>query len=247
MKQTHYTVFTLPLLLRFRSKYHPEECDKGKEFKKASIALRLRVFNDLLEAGWIDNVSIDVEKNVQIVRLLDAAVIKLEGGTDLDLESLDTEYVENDKPNTDSTISLFAVETEKSLKTEEASDQVPEKVNDSQDSQENGGSIKAEEGIAEIKDEFENGDIQVKEEKPDVENENQSNVENTENEGDVPIKPELPEIKSELQSDDANDEKKPRHLHKTASIFLRNIAPSVSKKEIEDVSHCLSNNLSIYL
>ena len=33
----------------------------------------------------------------------------------------------------------------------------------------------------------------------------------------------------------ANDPSQPRQLHKTQSIFLRNLAPSITKNEIENV------------
>lgn len=44
---------------------------------------------DLLQTGDIDNVSVDAEQADILLRLLDAVVIKLEGGTEEDLQVLD--------------------------------------------------------------------------------------------------------------------------------------------------------------
>ena len=44
--------------------------------------------------------------------------------------------------------------------------------------------------------------------------------------------------KEKAEVDDANP--KPRALHKTLSIFLRNLAPSITKQELETVSLALS-------
>jgi len=51
------------------------------------------------------------------------------------------------------------------------------------------------------------------------------------------------EAKDALDADapeegEERDEPKPRGLHKTLSIFLRNLAPTVTKQEIEEV-HCV--------
>ncbi|CAN7988874.1 unnamed protein product [Ixodes hexagonus] len=81
----------------FKSKYHPEEFGKRKTEQVNALQRRLGVFLKLHETGWIDAVSIDVEKSDRIVRLLDAVVILLEGGTEYDLLALDEPYQE-EKP-----------------------------------------------------------------------------------------------------------------------------------------------------
>ncbi|XP_077539852.1 arsenic resistance protein 2 isoform X3 [Haemaphysalis longicornis] len=81
----------------FKSKYHPEECGKRKVEQKNALDRRLAAFLQLHEGGWIDAISIDVEKSDRIVRLLDAVVILLEGGTEFDLQALD-EPLQEDKP-----------------------------------------------------------------------------------------------------------------------------------------------------
>jgi len=47
-----------------------------------------------------------------------------------------------------------------------------------------------------------------------------------------------PEAVIDLASEDK--EKEPRALHKTSSIFLRNLAPTITKAEVEAVKHFYS-------
>lgn len=44
---------------------------------------------EFLDNGRIDKVSVDADQSDDLVKLLDAVVIRLEGGTDLDLKILD--------------------------------------------------------------------------------------------------------------------------------------------------------------
>ncbi|KAJ8008647.1 hypothetical protein DPEC_G00107040 [Dallia pectoralis] len=69
----------------FRSKYHPDEVGLRKVESKAALKSRLDVFLFLLDNGWLDCLSLDMEHAPSIVKLMDAAVIKMEGGTDHDL------------------------------------------------------------------------------------------------------------------------------------------------------------------
>ncbi|XP_077867371.1 serrate RNA effector molecule homolog [Saccoglossus kowalevskii] len=73
----------------FRSKYHPEEFGKRKEESLKALKNRKDAFFDLYYKQWLDAFSVDADKQDDIVRFLDAAVIKIEGGTDHDLKVLD--------------------------------------------------------------------------------------------------------------------------------------------------------------
>lgn len=44
------------------------------------------------------------------------------------------------------------------------------------------------------------------------------------------------ESKKDEEEEGKEEEQKPRALHKTASIFLRNLAPTITKQEVEAVS-----------
>ena len=43
----------------------------------------------MMNSGRFDELSVDADQSEKLVKLLDAVVIKLEGGTDLDLQVLD--------------------------------------------------------------------------------------------------------------------------------------------------------------
>uniref|UniRef100_A0A3B3RRF6 Serrate RNA effector molecule homolog (Arabidopsis) n=1 Tax=Paramormyrops kingsleyae TaxID=1676925 RepID=A0A3B3RRF6_9TELE len=73
----------------FRSKYHPDEAGRRKADAHGALQNRLSVFMYLLEGGWFDNVSLDIERAPAIIKILDAAVIKMEGGSDNDLRILE--------------------------------------------------------------------------------------------------------------------------------------------------------------
>ncbi|XP_078665696.1 LOW QUALITY PROTEIN: serrate RNA effector molecule homolog [Branchiostoma floridae x Branchiostoma belcheri] len=73
----------------FRSKFHPDECGLQKQEYLDATRKRFDVFMELLGTGWLDNVTVDLDKSDVITKLLDAAVIKIEGGTDHDLKILD--------------------------------------------------------------------------------------------------------------------------------------------------------------
>jgi hypothetical protein len=49
----------------------------------------VKVFLECLEKDWFSKISVDSDQSEQLVKLLDSMVIKLEGGTDLDLKVLD--------------------------------------------------------------------------------------------------------------------------------------------------------------
>lgn len=44
---------------------------------------------EMMNNGRLDELSVDADQSEKLVKLLDAVVIKLEGGTDLDLQVLD--------------------------------------------------------------------------------------------------------------------------------------------------------------
>jgi len=73
----------------FKLKYHPEISVERKKELIASLKKRALVYLEMLESGRVDNVKVDGEDGDAIVKLLDAIVIRLEGGTDLDLTILD--------------------------------------------------------------------------------------------------------------------------------------------------------------
>ncbi|XP_026293345.1 serrate RNA effector molecule homolog isoform X2 [Frankliniella occidentalis] len=73
----------------FKIKYHPEEAIKRKEEQMAALTTRVNVFMEFVENGRLDKLSVDNDQSEQLVNLLDAVVIRLEGGTEFDLQVLE--------------------------------------------------------------------------------------------------------------------------------------------------------------
>lgn len=57
---------------RFRSKYHPDEASRLKSEAQSALQNRLNVFMFLIENGWFDSVSLDIELTPAIIKVLDA-------------------------------------------------------------------------------------------------------------------------------------------------------------------------------
>uniref|UniRef100_A0A915F0L0 Serrate RNA effector molecule n=1 Tax=Echinococcus canadensis TaxID=519352 RepID=A0A915F0L0_9CEST len=81
-----------------REKYHPDFIDDTREQVTKNIRQRLDVFLDLFDKGMIDNQSVDMENGKNLIKLMDAVVIKLNGGTDDDLAILDNPEATDDDP-----------------------------------------------------------------------------------------------------------------------------------------------------
>lgn len=190
--------------------------------------------------GMIDAVSIDVERSDQIIKVLDAAVILLEGGNELDLKSLDDDFVEEKSKEPD--LGIFAVEVEKAKQEKEKEKEKETKTNNTSQPMEEGeesrdGNEQMEEGESkpEIKQETE-GEIKQESEEEPGETKSCQNGEAVKTEdGDQPMPEETNEPKSQSVDDEKSHEPQPRPLHKTTSIFLRNLAPNITKQEVEAV------------
>ena len=62
----------------FRSKYHPEESEARSRREQEGSKRRYDIFQELHDKGFLEGVSCDQEKEVEIVKLLDSVVILLE-------------------------------------------------------------------------------------------------------------------------------------------------------------------------
>ena len=233
--------------------------EKRKAEQEASLKRRLDVFMDLFNSGWIDSVSIDVEKAKDIIRLLDAAVIKLEGGTDFDLKALDEDYEEEKSKEPD--LSLFSVEVQEKPKEKQWTNE-NENENENEDiKQENGeeslDGIKKEERENANEEDYkrESGNdslekikVESFDESSDQTKQTSENIDSMEEgEASMDASTEQPsseqlqeEIKREIvketpEKPNKEISNKPRSLHKTVSVFLRNLPPTESKEEIEEV------------
>uniref|UniRef100_A0AAY5F2X4 Serrate RNA effector molecule homolog n=1 Tax=Electrophorus electricus TaxID=8005 RepID=A0AAY5F2X4_ELEEL len=202
----------------FRSKYHPDEAGKRKADAHAALQNRLSVFMYLLENSWFDSVSMDIDRAPQIIKILDAAVIKMEGGMENDLRILEQpveEDEEREKPLSEppKRDENRPVESDRKPSTEKADKEVCDR----------GLSVKA--WLREcpvlpglflpcLRLPFENlffaSDAKARKEEKQKEREKE---------------------KEEKKAKE-DQPPRPRPLHKTCSLFMRSIAPSISKAEI---------------
>ena len=81
--------FTENFYFRFLIKYHPLRLAAIQNDVFKNLSNRAKVFNSLLESGKLHNLTLISEKSDIIVRLMDTAVILMEGGTENDLKALD--------------------------------------------------------------------------------------------------------------------------------------------------------------
>ena len=65
------------LYFRFKFKYHPIEANKRTEEIRAGLKKRLETFVDLLNAGYMENVSLDANAGEDVLKLLDRGRIYL--------------------------------------------------------------------------------------------------------------------------------------------------------------------------
>ncbi|XP_075166935.1 arsenic resistance protein 2 isoform X2 [Haematobia irritans] len=82
----------------FKNKYHPIDSVKRKDEQLNFLKKRVEVFEELLENGMIQKVSVDTIQTDALLRVLDTVVIKLEGGTEEDLKILDEKPKESSYP-----------------------------------------------------------------------------------------------------------------------------------------------------
>jgi len=73
----------------FKEKYHPTESVDRKKFIRSSLRKRLRIFLDLWEDGYIDNLSLTIQDSETVLKFIDRVVVKLEGGSEEDVKAID--------------------------------------------------------------------------------------------------------------------------------------------------------------
>ncbi|XP_049321171.1 serrate RNA effector molecule homolog isoform X2 [Astyanax mexicanus] len=268
----------------FRSKYHPDESSKRKADAHAALQNRLNVFMDLMENSWFDSVSMDIDRAPQILKILDAAVIKMEGGTENDMRILELPAEEEEererlssggtpiepakrdenrppegerKPSTEKEekegesaeggekeeepAAEGRKEEEKTEK-EPPAEQPPEpKKMSKKRKRKHSGDSEDEASASESESDSDSDSNSRASEKP-AEREREAEPEEGEEkeedeedaEGEVKEQDEEKEREKEKEEKKVKDDQppRPRPLHKTSSLFMRSIAPTISKAEI---------------
>ncbi|KAK7586146.1 hypothetical protein V9T40_004022 [Parthenolecanium corni] len=225
----------------FKEKYHPVVSTKRKEEHLKNIKTRVEVFTDMLEKGRFDDILVDADQSDLLIKTMDMFVILLEGGNENDFRILDANDGEI-KPAKVGTGIETKADDSKNITTKINNNDSKKRDSDSAGkvdneeiydhtvttTQEDDKEEKAKK--SEEKEEGEEEGEKVDEKKQENDDEadvidgeakalTEKSVEETNSD---PPKAEVPEVK-------------PRPLHKTFSIFLRNLAPTVTREEIENI------------
>lgn len=72
----------------FRLKYHPDEKQRRLLQHTVHLKSRLKLFNELFNSEYLDKISLDINRSDELVYLIDAIILKLEGESEEPLEAL---------------------------------------------------------------------------------------------------------------------------------------------------------------
>uniref|UniRef100_H3C0D4 Serrate RNA effector molecule homolog (Arabidopsis) n=1 Tax=Tetraodon nigroviridis TaxID=99883 RepID=H3C0D4_TETNG len=215
-----------------------------------------------MENGWFDNVSLDIDQTPAIIKVLDAAVIKMEGGTDHDLRILELTSEEEEQKSAlvggeplrrenlkgaDGDRKPLA-EKDKSEKEEDNSTATPRGAAvDGDGLKEEGQKEGAKDAMSALKkvsheergSAAEDSDDEGSGSESDSDSDSDSNSycsDKSPKNKDLEDKDD-DEVEGEGSVPDftfavSNDSPRPRPLHKTCSLFMRSIAPNISRAEI---------------
>ncbi|XP_075876573.1 serrate RNA effector molecule homolog isoform X2 [Nelusetta ayraudi] len=255
----------------FRSKYHPDEASRLKAEAQGALRNRLNVYMFLMENSWFDSVSLDIEQTPAIIKVLDAAVIKMEGGTDHDLRILDLPTEEEEEREKAAAMSAAGDASKREEHKTQEAERKPSAEKDKNEKEESNSVAERDSAAAGEDGKEEAKKENSKEEAPEPkklrrkrkrsgdsddeasasESDSDSDSDSNSNCSDKPKKKEEAEDKDdeeeegeeEKPKESAKEEKKeekkakddsprPRPLHRTCSLFMRSIAPTISKAEI---------------
>uniref|UniRef100_A0A8B9HHZ8 Serrate RNA effector molecule homolog (Arabidopsis) n=1 Tax=Astyanax mexicanus TaxID=7994 RepID=A0A8B9HHZ8_ASTMX len=187
----------------FRSKYHPDESSKRKADAHAALQNRLNVFMDLMENSWFDSVSMDIDRAPQILKILDAGERR-------------GQY----KKLQNAAYTSCCCKKRKRKHSGDSEDEAS--ASESESDSDSDSNSRASEKPAEREREAEPEEGEEKEEDEE------------DAEGEVKEQDEEKEREKEKEEKKVKDDQppRPRPLHKTSSLFMRSIAPTISKAEI---------------
>ncbi|XP_056410521.1 serrate RNA effector molecule homolog [Hyla sarda] len=246
----------------FRSKYHPDEVGRHRQESQAALRNRLNAFLYLVENNWLNDIQLDMEKVPAIIKVLDAAVIKMEGGTEIDLKILDEEEEQakreaakkeevrttegQSKPPEEKEAApppkpepeKEPEEEEKPPKPEEEEEKKVEKEEPERETRKSTKRKRKRSGDSDDGSDSESGSGSGSGSGSEPGSPKPESQEQNGREGSPKKEEEEEDKEKEKDKEDKPKEKpkeevvKPRPLHKTCSLFIRNVAPNISKAEI---------------
>uniref|UniRef100_A0A8D2LHJ8 Serrate, RNA effector molecule n=1 Tax=Varanus komodoensis TaxID=61221 RepID=A0A8D2LHJ8_VARKO len=240
----------------FWSKYHPDEAGRRKQESRNALQNRLNVFLYLMDSGWLDTLQLDIDKASAIIKVLDAAVIKMEGGTENDLKILDQEEEEERQdraePGKKEESRLSELDrkgaSEKDDKKEEAKKTSDEEAAEDKAKKASEDDEKRAEKKEEVDKDTKKGSHKRKRKRSGDDSYDEGSVSESDSESESGRREEddkedkkpkeeksaaaAKEGEESPKAKEKEGEPKPRPLHKTCSLFVRNIAPNISQAEI---------------
>nr|CAH0112723.1 unnamed protein product [Daphnia galeata] len=235
----------------FKLKYHPEDNQKRKNEHKAHIELRMKTIMDLMAEGSFDQVTIDADQSEKLIKLLDTVVIKLEGGTELDLQVLDNppQPTADKQPNKNQGKVIKESDDKEIGELGEGNDAKEDGVIedskietscDTKSGKRKRSGFESDSGSDWEREGKEQSEISEAPQSPD----NKPVGGGSSPSGDTEVTDENRAKEDDKDKGEVNESKEgekkenggpvlPRELHRTASIFLRNLAPTITKLEVE--------------
>uniref|UniRef100_A0A8C9VJS7 Serrate RNA effector molecule homolog (Arabidopsis) n=1 Tax=Scleropages formosus TaxID=113540 RepID=A0A8C9VJS7_SCLFO len=220
----------------FRSKYHPDEAGRRKAEAHAALQNRLNVFIYLMENSWFDNISLDIERAPAIIKILDAAVIKMEGGTDNDLRILE-QPTEEEEDRERAAAAGGSAEPQK--REEPKGGNGDRKPSAEKEDKEKcliypSSHLTTSLQLSKKRKRKHSGDSDDEPSASETESESDSDSNSRSSDKPEHKKEKLKEREKEREEKKPKEEMqpRPRPLHRTCSLFMRSIAPTISKAEI---------------
>uniref|UniRef100_A0A914V1P4 Serrate RNA effector molecule homolog n=1 Tax=Plectus sambesii TaxID=2011161 RepID=A0A914V1P4_9BILA len=227
----------------FRLKYHPDESAKRKEHHKTNVHKRFELFQELTEKGMIEQARLDYNNGRYLIKLMDALVVKIEGGTDEDVTALDDQEIEDDSLEDEkrrlkeeartTAATTTAANSKDTTSSETNAEEEGEAATDEQELEQS-----ADEHKLDTEDNgAENGADNAAENNTSKERDEEGALSDTDS--DKAARPATEEKRKSqspspsLDEDKQKAQRKQMLLHKTSSIFLRNVAPSITIAEVE--------------
>uniref|UniRef100_A0A8C1DJ41 Serrate RNA effector molecule homolog (Arabidopsis) n=1 Tax=Cyprinus carpio carpio TaxID=630221 RepID=A0A8C1DJ41_CYPCA len=218
----------------FRTKYHPDEAGRRKAEAHSALQNRLNVYMYLMDNNLFESVSLDIEHAPQITKILDTAVIKMEGGTENDLRILEQPNEEEEERER---LSSGGPGSEPPKRDEPRPADVERKPSTEKDKMVRDCCVTEQRIIQYSEDHLR----KKRKRKHSGDSEDEASCHGCDSCASGLFKAtDVKERTEEQKEREKEKEKKPkddqpprpRPLHRTCSLFMRSIAPTISKAEI---------------
>merc|ERR1712226_613124 len=199
----------------FQLKYHPDVCESHKANQLKAYAVRLDAFKKLESVICDSELTVDLSKDTAITRLLDSAVIYMEGGSEKDLEALDMDEAD--------------LNSAASNKETESVDSKPKKAKKSKKRKKSEASGSSRDSTPNKKKGSDDESSSSSSSSEDSDSDNEGSAEKAKKNKEKPANGEDGEIDRKAAADS-----RPKPLHKTVSLFIQALPPKITRQELEE-------------